>query len=140
VREKAVVVATKSGFAQLQIEPKDSCEGCKACAAGKSGKAIKIWAKNYVNAKVGQTVEVELRDSTFLSATIIIYAIPLLAFFIGIGLGYKVSGIFKIAIIEPFAVVVGVALMAITFLVIHFLTERKKFGDTYSPYITQIYE
>lgn len=138
MREKAIVVANKKEHAQIEIRPNSSCKGCRGCSAGKEGKPIRVWAKNCVNAKVGQVVEVELGASTFLSATLIVYAIPLLSFLAGIGLGYKISGLLNINSTEPFAILIGLVLMIISFASIHFFTRRREVENKYSPRIIRI--
>ena len=140
MREKAIVVASKKQDAQVAIRRTSVCDGCRGCSVGKEGKPLRVWAKNPINAKVGQVVEIELRAKTFLSATLIAYGLPLLAFLIGVGFGYKVSGLLNITAIEPFAMSMGVGAMFTCFLCIHLFTKREEINKKYSSRIVRVYE
>lgn len=140
MREKAVVVTNKKNRTQVEIIRTSACDGCRCCSVGKEGKPLRVWAKNPINAKVGQVVEIELSASTFLSAALIVYGIPLLAFLVGVGFGYKVSELLNISAIEPFAILTGVGLMLVSFLIIHFLTKREETNRKYASSIVRIAE
>ena len=116
MREKAIVVASKKQDAQVEIRRTSVCDGCRGCSVGKEGKPLRVWAKNPINAKVGQVVEIELRAKTFLSATLIAYGLPLLAFLIGVGA------------------------MFTCFLCIHLFTKREEINKKYSSRIVRVYE
>lgn len=138
MREKAIVVENKKNRAKVEIRRTSACDGCKGCSVGREGKALRVWAKNYVGARVGQIVEIELSAATFLSATLIAYGVPLLAFLVGIGLGFKVSEQLNISTVEPFSFLIGLGLMAFSFLTIHFYTGREEISKKYSSRIVRI--
>jgi len=138
MREKAIVVGNKKNRAQVEIRRSTACEGCKGCSVGREGKPIRVWAKDPIGARVGQNVEIELSATTFLSATLIAYGVPLLAFLLGIGLGFKVSEVLKISTVEPFAFLIGFGLMSFSFLIIHFFTSREEISKRYSSRIVRI--
>jgi len=138
MKERAIVVESKKNLARVEIRRSSACEGCKACSVGRDGKPLRVWASNPIGARVGETVEIELGDKTFLSATLIAYGVPLLAFLLGIFLGFKLSTSLNISSTEPFALLVGLGLMAISFLIIHFITGREEVKTKYSSRITRI--
>jgi sigma-E factor negative regulatory protein RseC len=140
MREKAIVVANKNERAQVEIKRTSACDGCRGCSVGKEGRPLRVWAKNPINAKVGQVVEIEINAATFLSATLIVYGIPLLAFLAGIGFGYKVSGLLNITSIEPFAILMGIGSMFAGFLGIHLFTKRDEINKRYSSRIVRVSE
>ncbi len=140
MREKAIVVASKRDRAQVEIIRTSACDGCRGCSVGKEGKPIRVWAKNPISAKIGQVVEIELNASTFLSAALIVYGVPLLAFLAGIGFGYKVSESLKITSTEPFAILTGLGAMLAVFLIIHFATKREETNKKYASCIVRISE
>ncbi len=140
MREKGIVLANKKDCAQVEIRRTSACDGCRGCSVGEKGKSLKVWAKNPLNAKVGQVVEIELNASTFLSATLIAYGVPLLAFLAGVGFGYKVSGLLNIIATELFALLTGVGAMFISFLRIHWFAKREETNKKYSSCIVRISE
>jgi sigma-E factor negative regulatory protein RseC len=115
LREKALIVETKDEFAKVVIIRTSACDNCSTCSLGSKKKPHYVWAKNSLNAKVGQTVEIELEEAALLSATFIVYIIPLLAFLVGIFFGFKVVGE-KSELIILFT---GIVAMIISFLGIH---------------------
>ena len=138
MREKAIVVENKKNRAKVEIRRTSACDGCKGCSVGREGKALRVWAKNYVGARVGQIVEIELSAKTFLSATLIAYGIPLLAFLLGIFLVFKFSKPLNIFAVEPFSLFVGLALMSFSYLMIHLFTGSKEAWKKYSSRIIRI--
>lgn len=138
MREKAIVVETMRNHARVEIRKSAACDGCKGCSVGREGKPLKVWAKDPIGVKVGQIVEIELSAKTFLSATLIAYGIPLLAFLLGVFLAFKFSKPLNIFAVEPFALFVGLALMSISYLMIHLLTGSKEVRKKYSSRIIRI--
>jgi len=139
MREKAIVISKKKDRAQVEIVRTSACDGCKGCSVGTSGKPLRVWVKNPINAKVGQSVAVELEASKLLSATFIAYGIPLLAFLIGLALAYKVSEFFNITAVEPFALIIGFGFMLLSFLAIHFYNNKDDTINKYSSRIVDIF-
>ena len=113
-------------------------EGKSYCSI-KEGKPLRVWVKNPINARVGQSVEIELEAATLLSATFIAYGVPLLAFLAGIGLGYKVSGYLNITAIEPFALFTGIGVMLASYLGIHFFNTKDETINKYTSRIVNIF-
>lgn len=137
MREKAIVVKNNKNQAQVEIKRSAACDGCKGCSVGREGKSLRVWAQNPIGARVGQTVEIELSEATFLSATLIAYGVPLLAFILGVGLGFKVAIPLNISAVEPFSLFVGLGLMAIGFLTIRFFTNREEVRKKYTARIVR---
>ncbi|NLZ52210.1 MAG: SoxR reducing system RseC family protein [Thermoanaerobacteraceae bacterium] len=138
MREKAIVIGNKKNRVQVEIRRSTACDGCKGCSVGRNGKPLRVWAKNSIGARVGQTVEIELSAATFLSATLIAYGIPLLAFLLGIFLGFKVSEPLNISSVEPFSFFMGLILMSFSFLIIYLFTGREEISEKYSSRIVRI--
>jgi len=138
MREKAIVVESRKMRAQVEIMKSASCSSCKGCSVGRENKPVRVWAENPIGARVGHIVEIELNAKTFLSATLIAYGIPLLSFLLGIFLAFEVSDFLNISSVEPFALLVGLGLMALSFLGIYFFTKREGIGARYSSRIIRI--
>ncbi len=116
---------------RLKMQRNEACGSCHACDLGSGGKMVEITALNKCNAEIGDTVELFIKKEKFLSAVAIMYVIPLIALFIGIGLGYLINhfGAFNSELIP---VLSGFLLTIITFLGIKKL-DKKKLESKYTP-------
>lgn len=140
LKEKALVVENKGNDAKVEILRSSACDHCRACSVGTEKKSFFVWAKNPLKAKVGQLVEVEMQASTLLSATFIVYVIPLVAFIVGIGLGYSVAGFFNIKSSELFSLLMGIIVMGFSFLGIYFYNKKAEKTKKYFSNIVNILE
>lgn len=100
-----------------------------------------IDALNEIDAKLNDRVEIELSDEKVLTAAFIVYIIPLFALFIGIGGTQLIMESFGfLKYVEVFGVIVGMLLMAISFLVIRQNDKARREGGKYEVTITKILE
>lgn len=143
MREKAVVVEKKGNEARVEILKSAACGHCRACSVGSENKPVFVWAKNPLKAGVGQLVEVEVQPSTMLTATLIVYAIPLLAFIGGLGVGYSgapPAPMFHIKSIELFSLLIGLISMGISYLGIYLYNKKAEKTKKYFSNIINILE
>lgn len=87
--EIGVVVKTWERFALVEITPEGSCEGCSAreiCRLGMSGKR-EVEVMNLKNAKEGDRVRIAIEPKRSLFASFLLYILPIIIFFIGVGIG-----------------------------------------------------
>ena len=138
MREKAVVISNRGNEAKVEIIRSSACDHCQGCDVGTKKKTIEVWAKNPIKAKVGQTVEIELEAATMLTATFITYVIPLFAFIMGIGLGYKGAMIMAIALEEIFALFTGLIMMGFSFYGVHLYSNSASKSQKYNSSIVNI--
>lgn len=124
MREKAIVIDEHGDQAKIQIIRSSACAHCRGCSIGSSEKKeVHLWAKNPLKAKPGQTVEVELTKTAFFKATILAYLVPLIAFIVGLIIGYQLTNPFKITQ-EIFALIIGILFMSISFMVNYLMNDR----------------
>lgn len=124
MRERAIVIEEHGDQAKIQIIRSSACAHCRGCSIGSlDKKKIHIWAKNPLKAKPGQTVEVELTETAFFQATILVYLIPLIAFILGLILGYRLTNPLKVTQ-EIFALIIGLSFMSFSF-VLNYLMNSK---------------
>lgn len=139
MREKAIVVEEQGDRAKVRIIRTSACAKCRRCSIGSSDKKeFHIWSENSLKAKPGQTVEVELENTAFFQATIIAYLIPLIAFLVGITLGYKIPVPFRNMSQEIFALIIGILVMSISFMVNYLLNDRFEESGKFISKITNI--
>ena len=77
----------------------NNCGSCESCIFQSELKAI---AKNSINAKPGQRVEIESRTSKVFSAAIMVYIVPLLFFVLGFTLASLLGASEGVAILVSF--------------------------------------
>ncbi len=84
--ESGVVTKVIGDKALVKLTQTESCKSCAArilCRPGKDGTS-EITAYNYVNAGVGDTVEITETDNLLLKLSLMQFGIPLLGLIIGI--------------------------------------------------------
>lgn len=102
MREKACVVDINGNQAKVVVNRHSACSKCdKDCILGMEESheqdSIYVEVNNDKNAEVGDTVSIELKDSSLVMGSLIIYLIPLLFFvggyFVGIRLNFLTGSI-----------------------------------------------
>lgn len=78
MRETGVITETKGVTAVVSVDKKEECAGCGLCLFKDNAQKTEFYAKNAVQAKVGDTVIVERADSGKFLGAILAFFIPLL--------------------------------------------------------------
>jgi len=84
IKETGTVVETADGTACVLVERSVACQGCAAfgvCHTLGGGSDARVTVKNDLNAKAGDVVELGIHESTLVSASFIVYMIPVAALF-----------------------------------------------------------
>lgn len=138
MREKAIVVSKKGNKAEVEVIRTSACAKCKACSLGSEKKVIKVWVQNDANANVGQVVEIEIENRALISATFIMYVIPLVSFLLGVILGLNFANTLNIAWEEPFSLLTGLLFMSLAFLAIYLNNKRFEKSRMFTSRIVNI--
>jgi len=102
MREKACVVDINGDQAKVVVTRHSACSKCdKDCILGMEESheqdSIYVEVNNEKNAEVGDTVSIELKDSSLVMGSLIIYLIPLIFFvggyFVGVRLNFLMGSI-----------------------------------------------
>ncbi|WP_162523455.1 SoxR reducing system RseC family protein [Calorimonas adulescens] len=136
--ERARVVKTNGNIAKIVVVRSEMCGSCHACPVSR-GEDFFLDVYNEAGAKEGDEVEVEMENNGFLSASLILYGIPLVAFFVGIFVGYFISpylGFDKPN--EIIGAVFGFTFTIISYVVIRFFEPRFKEGSRFKPIIKHV--
>ena len=73
-----------NSMAEVVVTRSTACGGnCGSCEACMFQSELKVVAKNMIQARPGQTVVIESRNSKLFSAAIMVYIMPLLFFLLG---------------------------------------------------------
>ncbi len=75
--EKALVLKVDKDFVQVRIGRNSACASCGKCGMSEGQKHIDVYAKNNCDAKVGDTVEVEIPEASSAGLALAAYGIPL---------------------------------------------------------------
>lgn len=131
--EEGIVISRENGIAEVEVFPAQSCEECSAkifCKPDKDKKNI-VHVENSIGADVGDSVRIEIKGKSILSASFLLYGIPLLILIVGMFLGMFLFSSYKQ--IELYSALFSIGLVAIYF----FLTYNhlKKENDLILPKI-----
>ncbi|HKK54931.1 SoxR reducing system RseC family protein [Marinobacter sp.] len=91
IRESGRVIALKDDKAWVQTIRTSACESCSArsgcgqrvLARASSGRANQILVINHLNARVGDQVTVAIAESALISASLLVYGLPLVLMILG---------------------------------------------------------
>lgn len=131
--EKGQVINIKEDLVVIQMTRIEACAKCRACIAGMSTKEMMIEAKNECDAKVGDWVEMELRDNGFMRAVLIMYGIPMVGLVFGLLIGYFILPPFIPQIRAEFlSCFMGIGFTGLAYVWIRSQESRWE-GDKYRP-------
>lgn len=91
MKEVGVVHKIKGSMATIRFERKTACENCNMCLKPKEEMYVELKLKNSLNAKVGDKVEVTMGQRAVLTASFIVYMLPLLLMAIVIVCTYQLE-------------------------------------------------
>ncbi len=78
MKEVGFVHKIKGSTATVRFERKTACENCNMCLKPREEMYVELRLKNSLNAKVGDKVEVTMGKRAVLTASFIVYVVPLL--------------------------------------------------------------
>lgn len=94
MRDKGLVINTKENMAQVEVQCfMESCHSCSArslCVGQDQSKGL-LMVKNPLHAFPGDEVEIEIPDTKYSRALILLFGSLLVASLLGMGIGYLLS-------------------------------------------------
>lgn len=129
--ESGRVLDVKDGDALVVFRRNAACAGCKACSMGANDE-MRVKIKNSLNAKTGDTVEVELEAKRLLSAGMWAYLFPLAMVFIGLGTGYMLAPAIGTNR-DITAALASLLMLGVSFVILKLLNRRFAAMPGYSP-------
>lgn len=95
MRQRATVEAVQGNMAVVSVLRESACSGdCHKCAGcGAVKQTIQICAQNPIGARGGDRVYVESSTATVLWAAVVVYLMPIVGFFAGYALGFRIERI-----------------------------------------------
>lgn len=129
--EVVEVTEVNGNDATVFIQRTTACKDCGMCMVGKKNLEVYAHVKNTLNAQVGDKVTVEMELKGVLSASMIMYSIPLLAFIVGLLFGFNVIAQKIGASADLVGFGVGLIFLALAYLVIKILDKKGLFAERY---------
>ena len=126
--EAGIVISQNGDFLDISLIKSEACAKCRACIAGMSRHEMRLSARNFCGAKIGDRVRIELDDGAFLVSSLIMYGFPLIMLVLGIFAGSLLSRVFVYINPEILSVLCGVFALGLSFLLI-----RKNEGKFHKP-------
>ncbi|MDA1107266.1 MAG: SoxR reducing system RseC family protein [Proteobacteria bacterium] len=143
MEEHARVVDVQDGFVWVETERKSTCGACslnKGCGSAVLARVLgarrtRIRALNTLPAHVGDEVVLGLAEAALVRGSLILYALPLLALFLGALAGESVSRLLRLAPGETATVVFALAGLAAGFYGVRYFTRRINNDPRYQPVV-----
>lgn len=130
-----IVVETKGQMAIVRAQRHGDCKDCGLCPGQ---DAMMVEARNPVNAKVGQRVAFEIRQTNMLQAAFVVYLLPLLAALIGALAGGWISVKTGAGSKLLFQVIGGVITFGLSLIYVKFYDKSARKNEKMQPVITRI--
>lgn len=134
------VISIDGNNARVQLKRSSACgDSCGSCKGGCTPTTTVIEISNNIGAKVGQTVEVEMNDNTFMKAVGISYMFPLIMLIVGTSIGYGMYDSLEIKISqEIFSFLVGMAFITISYFIVNRIDKKHRESGKFKLTITKI--
>lgn len=134
-----VIEIVDDKIAKLKVQRHSACASCGKCSSAHKNKEILINADNTIGAKLGDYVEISMKNINILKVTSIVYLCPLIGLFIGTLFTYLIlqsmHSSFNIDILSGIS---GFLCMGIIFLLIRYNEKRFKQSKEFIPNIIKI--
>lgn len=118
LRQVGEVTAVHGNTATVKVKKHSACAECRQkCAMAHEAREVAVMADNRAEAEVGDSVVLELSDRQVLKAAFLIYIVPVLFLFIGVGLGTALGQT------ETHALLMGLVGLVSSFLLLKFVVD-----------------
>jgi sigma-E factor negative regulatory protein RseC len=87
VQEKGIVIETAGGRARVRIDRTEACEGCHGCLYQADGHFMVADVVDRVGAEPGDRVSIETVGPSPVSASLLVFGVPLVLLFAGYAVG-----------------------------------------------------
>lgn len=129
-----VVKEVDKKHALVEMQRQEMCGDCHACDAISTKKSCMLRCEKEIECQVGDLVELNLAQPTFLKATYVMYGLPLVGLILGVMLGYGVSHFLNIMNEDTCVLLGGLLGIVLPLLGIKWADDQGKFKK-YLPHI-----
>jgi sigma-E factor negative regulatory protein RseC len=111
------------------IRPSECGDKCSGCAGACEIKTMIVKVENTYQAVIGDRVELQLAPTQFVKLTFLLYTVPLIAFVLGVFIGYSQYEVIGISNADVTGLVLGFLMMLMTYFIINKVVSSSKKGD-----------
>ena len=130
--ESGTVVRLDGPFAVVRIDKKAVCESCKMCAFPKGEKHLDVRVENTLNAKEGDLVELSLHEKSALTASMLVYLVPLAL----AALGMLIGKIFQNDLIS---LILCLIFLSLGYILVNRIDKRIRKNNHFAPVMTAVF-
>ncbi len=113
-------------WAVVRFDRKLACENCNMCLKPKEENYVELKVKNKINAKVGDKVKVSMGDRAVITASVIVYVVPLVL----VAIAVVVTSLFTTEFVSLIAAIITLVL---SFVIVHIIDKKIKTNSAYFP-------
>lgn len=132
--------SSEAGTAWVKTTRSSACASCSskdACQGGGGGKEMEVEAINSADARVGDRIVLNIRTSSLLKATFLLYVFPILAMIAGAVIGQAVA-VIRGADPSGLSALFGFLFFGLAFIVIRIAGRRLSTQASYKPEIVKV--
>lgn len=130
--EAAVVIKLNNKYAKVRIERNSACAACGKCGMTQNQKHVDVFVENKCDAKVGDTVQIQIPEQNSAKLAFVGYIIPLipalLLMFVALSVWQK----------DWLGIVMFFTGYALGFFIIHLIDKRKVKGWAQAPQMISV--
>ena len=126
-----MVVSVLDDQAIVEMEASKECEACGACRYTSTGRMVTP-VRNSLDARVGDTVKIDIEPEIVVTAALIVYMLPIALFFAGYAIFIWLGGLAGMTGETP-GVVGGVLFLAVSFFAVRVVDQRAGVSRRYEP-------
>ncbi|MFQ5574147.1 MAG: SoxR reducing system RseC family protein [Terriglobia bacterium] len=124
-------------LAVVEVTRSKACEECKCCYLTDDPRKMVAQAHNKLKAGVGDEVVLEIPPEGYLTAALIVYAIPIVFFLVGYFVGDFVGGNVG-ASRSGTGIVFSFVFFTLAYVVVALIDRRTRTGDRFEPKIVNV--
>lgn len=130
--ESGLIVEIKDKTMTVQFARSSMCEKCGACERAQEAMLMEV--ERLKDAKLGDVVQVQMRETTLIGASLLAYGVPLLLLLAGLYVGYMLPAWTGLSIpADLSAAALGLLLAAASFAGLRATEKRRKASGKYAP-------
>lgn len=141
IEESGIVESLDDKYAYIRAKRTGSCEGCASkslCHSTDGEEYVIVQTINQIGAKVGNTVRYEVPSGAFLKASLLVYAVPVIALLIGGFVGKVLHPYLSRSVSKDGLSAICAFFFLLVSIIIIKTVEKGTGNDKYIPKITNI--
>jgi len=132
--EGIIIEISKDNIARVKVGRHNECKNCGACPGDNS---VIMDAKNPIEAKIGQRIAFEMKDTNILMAAFVVYIVPLVAVVAGVFVGQIIAKEFGYSV-RGFQIGGGIITFILSMINIKHFDKYAHNNEKMQPVITRI--